>query len=174
MMCKILKPNRYVGTIFKINFEELYKLGYRGIIFDLDNTIVPWDENKLDERTKKLIEDIKNLGFKVVILSNNWSQRRVKHFSKLIRLPALGYALKPRSRSFKRALEIMGTTPETTLVIGDRILTDIYGGNKLGMFTILVSPLNKKELWIKRWTVRLIENYLIKRWLSKKELIKEE
>ncbi|MGB9811021.1 MAG: YqeG family HAD IIIA-type phosphatase, partial [Dictyoglomus turgidum] len=76
-MLDILKPKRFVDSIFDINFEDLYKRGYRGIIFDLDNTIVPWDGNELDPKTKDLIDHIKNIGFKVVILSNNWSHRRV-------------------------------------------------------------------------------------------------
>ncbi|MFN3699342.1 MAG: YqeG family HAD IIIA-type phosphatase [Dictyoglomus sp.] len=173
-MLGILRPKKYVDSIFEIDFETLFKKGYRGIIFDLDNTIVPWDENKLDENTKLLIEKIKTLGFQVIILSNNWSHKRVKHFSKIMRLPAVGSAFKPRVGAFKKALEIMNTTPETTLVIGDRILTDIFGGNKLGMYTILVAPINKNEIWIKRWTVRKLENWLIKFWLKRGELTKGE
>lgn len=169
-----LKPKKYANSIFDIDFDKLFKEGYRGIIFDLDNTIVSWDENRIDDKTRLLIDKIKEIGFKVIILSNNWSHKRVKYFSKIMRLPALGSALKPRVRSFKKALEIMGTTPETTLVIGDRILTDIFGGNKLGMYTILVSPINKNEIWIKKWTVRKLENWLISLWLRRGELVKGE
>jgi len=173
-MLDILKPKRFVDSIFDINFEDLYKRGYRGIIFDLDNTIVPSDGNELDPKTKDLIDHIKNIGFKVVILSNNWSHRRVKYFSKIMKLPALGSAFKPRVRSFKKAMKLMDTEPETTLVIGDRILTDIFGGNKIGMYTILVAPINKNEMWIKKWTVRKLENWLLDLWIRRGEITKGE
>ncbi len=173
-MLDILKPKRFVESIFDINFEDLYKKGYRGIIFDLDNTIVPWDGNELDPKTKDLIDHIKNIGFKVVILSNNWSHKRVKYFSKIMKLPALGSAFKPRVRSFKKAMKLMNTEPETTLVVGDRILTDIFGGNKIGMYTILVAPINKNEIWIKKWTVRKLESWLLDLWIRKGEIAKGE
>ncbi len=172
-MWKELKPKRYIHSIFKIDFEGLYKEGFRGIIFDLDNTIVPWDESNIDSKTLQFLEKIKKVGFKIIIISNNWSIRRVKYYSNMTNIPALGGALKPRNKSFKKALNILKTSPETTLVIGDRILTDVWGGNRLGMYTILVSPLNKNEIWIKKWTVRLLENFFIKLWIKKGELIEE-
>ncbi|PMQ01822.1 MAG: haloacid dehalogenase [Dictyoglomus sp. NZ13-RE01] len=172
-MLRELKPQKYVHSIFKIKFEELYNVGYRGIIFDLDNTIVPWNEHKIDQKTLEFLDYLKKIGFRIIIVSNNLSFKRINFYSSLTNIPAIGGALKPRNRAFKKALKILQTTPETTLVIGDRILTDVWGGNRLGMYTILVSPLNKNELWIKRWTVRLFENLLIKYWLSKK-ILKEE
>lgn len=172
-MWKELKPKRYIHSIFKIDFERLYKEGFRGIIFDLDNTIVPWDESNIDSKTLQFLEKIKKVGFKIIIISNNWSIRRVKYYSNITNIPAIGSALKPRNKAFKKALNILKTSPETTLVIGDRILTDVWGGNRLGMYTILVSPLNKNEIWIKKWTVRLLENFFIKLWIKKGELIEE-
>lgn len=173
-MLDILKPKKFVESIFDIDFEDLYKRGYRGIIFDLDNTIVPWNGNELDPKTRDLIENIKKIGFKVVILSNNWSQKRVKYFSKIMKFPALGSAFKPRVRSFKKAMELMDTEPTNTLVVGDRILTDIFGGNKIGMYTILVAPIDKNEIWIKKWTVRKLENWLLDLWIKRGEITKGE
>ncbi|HPP16632.1 MAG TPA: YqeG family HAD IIIA-type phosphatase [Dictyoglomaceae bacterium] len=169
-----LKPKKYFDSIFDIDFEKLYEEGFKGIIFDLDNTIVPWNKDELDARTAVLLERLKSLGFKILIMSNNCSHKRIIYFSEIINLPAMGSAFKPRPRAFKKALEILDIYPETTLVIGDRILTDIWGGNRLGMYTILVSPLNENEVWIKRWTVRKIENLLIKVWLMRGEIIKGE
>ncbi|MEN2983451.1 MAG: YqeG family HAD IIIA-type phosphatase [Dictyoglomaceae bacterium] len=172
-MWKELKPKRYIHSIFKIDFENLYKEGFRGIIFDLDNTIVPWNEKGIDSKTLEFLEYIKKIGFKVIIISNNWSLKRVKYYSTITNIPAIGGALKPRNRAFKKALNILKTSPKTTLVIGDRILTDIWGGNRLGMYTILVSPLNRNEIWIKKWTVRVLENLFIKIWIKKGELTEE-
>lgn len=172
-MWRELKPKRYIHSIFKIDFKNLYKEGFRGIIFDLDNTIVPWNENSIDLKTLEFLEYLKKIGFKIIIISNNWSIRRIKYYSKVTNIPAIGSALKPRNRAFRKALDILKTSPKTTLVIGDRILTDVWGGNRLGMYTILVSPLNRNEIWIKKWTVRLLENLLVKLWITKGEL-KEE
>ncbi|MGB9856574.1 MAG: YqeG family HAD IIIA-type phosphatase [Dictyoglomaceae bacterium] len=172
-MWKELKPKRYIHSIFKIDFKKLYNEGFRGIIFDLDNTIVPWNENKIDAKTLNFLEHLKEIGFKIIIISNNWSFKRIKYYSNITKIPAIGGALKPRNRAFKKALEILETSPKTTLVIGDRILTDIWGGNRLGMYTILVSPLNKNEAWLKRWTVRKLENFLIEFWIKKGELVEE-
>ncbi|MCX7942135.1 MAG: YqeG family HAD IIIA-type phosphatase [Dictyoglomaceae bacterium] len=172
-MWKELKPKRYIRSIFKINFEKLYKDGFRGIIFDLDNTIVPWNETSIDSKTLQFLDRLKEIGFKIIIISNNWSVKRVRYYSTITNIPAIGSALKPRNKAFKKALDILKTSPKTTLVIGDRILTDIWGGNRLGMYTILVSPLNRNEIWIKKWTVRLLENLLIKFWIKKGYLFEE-
>jgi HAD superfamily phosphatase (TIGR01668 family) len=172
-MLKELRPKRFIHSIFKIDFEKLYKEGFRGIIFDLDNTIVPWNESNIDTKTLNFLENLKEIGYKIIIISNNLSHRRVNYYAEVTKIPAIGGALKPRNRAFKKALKILGTFPETTLVIGDRILTDIWGGNRLGMYTILVPPLNKNEIWIKRWTVRKLENLLINYWIRKGEILQE-
>jgi HAD superfamily phosphatase (TIGR01668 family) len=78
-MLKELRPKRFIHSIFKIDFEKLYKEGFRGIIFDLDNTIVPWNESNIDTKTLNFLENLKEIGYKIIIISNNLSHRRVNY-----------------------------------------------------------------------------------------------
>lgn len=148
-MFKYLCPNQFVEDIYHINLKQLAEKGIRGIIADLDNTLVPWNDNELFPEVLEWIKEVKDRGFKVCIVSNNHSERG-DDLAKALNVPAIWRAVKPRRGSFRRALRIMDLKPAKVAVVGDQIFTDILGGNRLGLHTILVRPLNKREFIVTR------------------------
>jgi HAD superfamily phosphatase (TIGR01668 family) len=160
-MLEKLKPKLYVDSIFYLDLDQLKKLNIGGFIIDIDNTLVEWEEKTASERVKIWLRNLELKGFKVCLVSNNTEDRVVK-FNEELKLPAIHRAVKPRVNAFHKAMEIMGTTPETTAVIGDQLFTDVLGGNRLDLFTILVIPLGNQEL---TWTkfVRKIEKVVLKK-----------
>ncbi len=157
----LLLPMKTYNTIFDIPLVQLYTFGIRGIIFDLDNTLTEWNNPELSLETISWLEDAKKMGFSMCFVSNN-SDVRVREVADLVEIPFVARAGKPRRRSFRRAMDLMQTKPENTAVVGDQIFTDILGGNRLGLFTVLVSPISRKEFIGTRF-VRLIEKIILKR-----------
>ena len=143
-MYKKFMPDEYVKDIFHISPDLLKEKGIKGIITDLDNTLVEWDR---PEATPEIIEWIRSMeqaGLQVTILSNN-NQLRVKAFCDPIGTPFIFDARKPLRKSFKRALSMMGLKKEEVVMIGDQIMTDVLGGNRFGIHTILVVPVANSD-----------------------------
>lgn len=146
-MIKRLYPNLYLESIFAIDTKALKEEGIKGIIFDIDNTLVPYD---ILEPTKEIIdffEGLKSEGFKICLVSNN-TEDRVVRFNEGLKVFAIHKSGKPRTRSFKRALELMHLEREEAVIVGDQIFTDVYGGNRAKLKTILVKPVSDKDEWI--------------------------
>lgn len=160
----LLFPRQIYKTIFDIPLSELYTFGLRGIILDLDNTLTEWNNPQLSGETTDWLDRAAKTGFKLCFVSNN-SDYRVREVAEQAGVPFVARARKPRRRSFRRAMELMGTKPETTAVVGDQLFTDMLGGNRLGMFTILVTPISKQEFIGTRF-VRVLENLILKRGLD--------
>lgn len=117
-----------------------------GLILDLDNTLVGWNQPDATAELLKWLEDVKTFRLKTCIVSNNMSER-VERFSRSIGVMAIAKAAKPRRRAFQHAMRKMGTHHRDTAVIGDQVFTDILGGNRLQLYTILVKPLAEREFW---------------------------
>ena len=162
-MFELFKPTLYLESIFNLDLENLKKRNIHGFIIDIDNTLVEWDKKYASERVKTWLRNLELQGFKVCLVSNNTEDRVVK-FNEELKLPAIHRAIKPRLEAFEKAMDLMDTTPDTTAVIGDQIFTDVLGGNRLKLFTILVIPMGNQEL---KWTkfVRRIEKVLLKKLL---------
>ena len=143
-MFRLFCPHLMVESLFDINFDELKAAGVRGIIFDLDNTIIPWDSKDMCPTISQLLRDMLTKGFKVSIVSNNWHSR-VKEIALQLGLPFVSRAYKPAKAGFRRALAAMKLEPGETVVIGDQLFTDVLGGNRLGLRTIWVKPLTSRE-----------------------------
>ncbi len=137
-------PNLYVKSIKDINLEEIKKQGIRNFIIDIDNTLVETKVRVPDEDLKKWFKRVEENGIKVCLLSNN-NKNRVGEFSKDLNILTQHRAAKPMRRGFKKAMVLLGAEKNNTAVIGDQIFTDIYGGNRMGLFTILVMPISPKE-----------------------------
>ncbi|TCT16905.1 hypothetical protein EDC18_101201 [Natranaerovirga pectinivora] len=164
-MLKKLFPDTYVDSIHDIDYKKLYEEGKRGLIFDIDNTLVPYDVAHPDDKIITLFEELKALGFKICLASNNNKDRVIK-FNERLKLIAIHKALKPFRRNLRKAMYLMKTKKEETVIIGDQIFTDVLGGNRLGIKTILVVPIQDKEEWItkiKRNTERKILDIYQKR-----------
>lgn len=157
---KRLKPDLYLNTVHELDTAVLKSIGIKAIIVDIDNTLVPWGAKVPDKKADELICRLLSEGFKICILSNN-SKKRVEEFNKCLNLPAIHKAVKPSKNAFKRAMKLMDSGPENTAVIGDQIFTDVLGGNRLGLFTVLVPPISKNEFIWTRF-VRLFEKILLK------------
>ena len=136
-------PDEYVASTYIIPFEKLYEDGYRGVIFDIDNTLVPHGA-PADERARKLFRRLEEIGFASCLISNN-QEARVKMFNKDIQTNYIYNAHKPSTKNYIRAMEIMGTTRDTTLFVGDQLFTDVWGAKQAGIHNILVRPIHPKE-----------------------------
>lgn len=162
----LLSPRLHVLSILDIDLEALCRQGICGIMLDLDNTIVQRDLERFSEDTLSWIKEVKKRGFKVCIISNN-QPKRVYPLAQEVDLPAVCQAIKPLKTPFHQALEILGTMVQETAIIGDQIFTDIFGGNRLGLYTILVTPIPGKEFWATRLINRKLEKIILW-WIKKK------
>ena len=136
-------PDAYMDSTYVIDFEKLYEEGVRGLIFDIDNTLVPHGA-PADERAKALFARLKAIGFRCCLISNN-QKPRVEMFNKDIQVDYVYNAHKPSTRNYLRAMEIMGTDRRSSVFIGDQLFTDIWGAKNAGLRNILVKPINPKE-----------------------------
>ena len=138
-----LFPDAWEECTFDIDYEHLYDLGYRGLIFDIDNTLVH-DCAPADERAINFIQKIKSMGFKVCLLSNN-NERRVKMFNEDIKADYIFKAHKPNPDGYQKAMDIMGTNRENTIFLGDQVFTDVWGAKNAKVKVIMVKKLHPKE-----------------------------
>lgn len=136
-------PDEYVASTYVIPFEKLYEEGYRGLIFDIDNTLVMHGA-PADERAKKLFARLKAIGFDCCLLSNN-QEPRVKMFNEEIQVHYIYDAHKPSIKNYEKAMELMGTDKSNTIFIGDQLFTDVWGAKRTGIRNILVKPIHPKE-----------------------------
>lgn len=158
-------PNEHVKSIFDIQPDMLKKQGIKGIITDLDNTLVAWDVKEATEEVIQWLNLMKEHDMKVMIISNN-NQERVKVFSEPLETPFLSRANKPLGRAFRAAVKEMDLKKEEIAVIGDQLLTDVLGGNRAGIYTILVVPIVQSDAKITRFNrgiERRILNYFRKK-----------
>ncbi|MDD3206121.1 MAG: YqeG family HAD IIIA-type phosphatase [Lachnospiraceae bacterium] len=150
-------PNEYLDSAYQINFEDFYKRGYRGVIFDVDNTLVPHGA-PADARAIQLFERLKGIGYDAMLLSNN-KEPRVKMFNDAVQVHYIFKANKPSPQNYRKAMEQMHTQKETTLFVGDQLFTDVWGANKAGIYTILVKPIHPKEeiqIVLKRYLEKIV------------------
>lgn len=143
-MLDLLIPRIYADRLLDIPLAELREQNITAFIVDLDNTITDWNSNVVSDEIEEWFRSIQAQGFRVCILSNN-GERRIKNVADKLGIPFIHRAAKPRRGAFYRAIYIMGVSAAQTAVIGDQIFTDILGGNRAGLFTILVRPLSGRE-----------------------------
>lgn len=138
-------PDIYQKSIYTIDYFTLYSKGIRCLLFDLDNTIVASKDKRPSEKAKDLFVSLKQKGFKVIILSNS-PKSRVRRFADFFDVPCYHLAFKPLSHKFKKVLSDNHYLPKESAIIGDQIMTDVLGGNKMGMTTILVNPASESDV----------------------------
>ncbi len=138
-----LYPDQVSDSAYSVDYEAFYEKGYRGIIFDIDNTLVEHGAPS-DERSEALMEHLKEIGFSTCFLSNN-QYERVASFNDKIQTNFIENAHKPSKGGYNKAMEQMRTDVSNTLCVGDQILTDVWGANRAGLYTILVKQIGKKE-----------------------------
>ncbi|WP_152656319.1 YqeG family HAD IIIA-type phosphatase [Oceanobacillus sp. CFH 90083] len=171
-MFSIFLPNEQIDQIFDLKPENLKKKGIKGIITDLDNTLVAWDVKDATPDIITWLQTMEENDIKVTIISNN-NQERVTVFSEPLGTPFVFRARKPLTRAFKLAAKQMKLKKEEILVVGDQLLTDVLGGNLAGFYTVLVVPVVQTDEKITRIN-RFIERRILKRKASKDRINREE
>ena len=142
-MFEMFFPDRYVASTYVIDFEKLYEEGVRGLIFDIDNTLVPHGA-PADERAVALFVRIHELGYATLLLSNN-KEPRVKSFAGQVGSLYRYKAGKPGKEGYLKAMEQMGTDQSNTLFVGDQLFTDVWGARRVGITSYLTRPIHPKE-----------------------------
>lgn len=151
-------PNEYVEDVKSIDYEALYARGFRGLIFDIDNTLVPHGADSTPA-VDAFMRNLADMGFGIVLLSNN-NVERIERFNTNIDALYIADAGKPKPDSFRQAMRMLGTDEHSTIVIGDTTHTDILGANRAGLPSILVKYIGyyNKE---KKGTRRNIERVML-------------
>ncbi|MFC5703718.1 YqeG family HAD IIIA-type phosphatase [Cohnella faecalis] len=167
-MFERLLPDQIVNTVFDIDLNALKSQGVRGIITDLDNTLVSAKTALATPELIAWLDRVEKAGFKVVILSNN-NGSRVSKFAEPLGIPFIPMARKPQGKSFRKALVLLELSANQAVVVGDQMMTDVLGGRRMGLHTILVTPIARGE---EGWGTRInrrIEKFALAR-LSRKGL----
>ena len=159
-------PDETVSSTYEIDFESLYEEGFRGILFDIDNTLV---EHGMDANSQavELFDRLKKIGFECCLISNN-KKKRVSSFNEQIGAHMVFDAHKPSRKNYFYAMELMGTDKDNTLFVGDQLFTDIWGAKRSGIRNILVKPISKKEE-IQIVIKRVVEKIILSEYRSKKK-----
>lgn len=159
-MFQTFYPDEYLDSTYVIDFAGMRKKGYQAVIFDIDNTLVEHGA-PADERSIRLIQNLKELGYDIMLLSNN-KEGRVKMFNDAVHVRYIYKANKPAKKNYLKAMELMGSTKETTLFVGDQLFTDVWGAKRTGIHSILVKPIDKKEeiqIVLKRYLEKIVLHY---------------
>lgn len=133
-------PDIYIRSVYELPLEELKARGIRGLAFDIDNTVAPFDVAEPEESIVELFAYLRREGFRLCILSNN-SRERVRLFNRRLRALAVHKAGKPGVRKLRRALEKMGVAPEEAAMVGDQVFTDMWCGHRAGLLCIMTAPI---------------------------------
>lgn len=160
----IFYPKGYFNSITEITIDYLIKNKIKGLILDVDNTLIDYDRNMPTE-IEKWVENIRKAQIKMIILSNTNSKKKVKEVADKLKLDYINFGMKPFKINFKKAKEKLNLDKKNIAVIGDQIFTDIFGANRMGMFPILVEPLKEKDFLI-TLIKRPIENNIKKKYLN--------
>lgn len=158
-------PDMYQKSVYSINYELLKNAGIKIILFDLDNTITPLHSTNPSKKTKELFDMIKDMGIRPVIISNA-SKKRVEPFKDELVVDASYRSLKPLKYKYKKILKIYSVKPNEVAAVGDQLITDIWGANKMEITSILVNPMSSEDLTatkFNRFFERIIINYYTKR-----------
>ncbi len=163
----VLYPKEEFNKVSDINLQFLKKNEIKALILDLDNTLIDYYKN-LNQETIKWVNNLKNEGIKLYILSNSNKEEKVKKIAQELEIPYKCFAKKPLKRSFWQVKDELKQESKNIAVVGDQIFTDILGGNRCNMFTILVEPIEKKDIWITE-IKRPIENFIKNKYRKEKQ-----
>lgn len=158
-------PDMYQQNIYSINYQKLKKNKIKLLIFDFDNTIMDKEETNIDDKLINLFKELKKM-FDIIIVSNTFKDEKITNFSNICKINYINKALKPLKKGYKKAKKIYSYKNNEIAMIGDQLLTDIFGAKKMNYFTILVDKIGKDDMNFTKVN-RLIEKFLYKK-LEKK------
>ncbi|MDY3919738.1 MAG: YqeG family HAD IIIA-type phosphatase [Candidatus Limivivens sp.] len=159
-MFECFYPDEYLDSTYDIDFQSLYDRGYRGVLFDIDNTLVPHGA-PADERAVAFFASLREMGMGYCLISNN-QLPRVKPFADQVQAKFVEDAHKPSPKNYRRGMELLGCTQADCLFVGDQLFTDIWGAKRAGMHTILVKPLHPREeiqIVLKRYLEKIVLHF---------------
>ena len=162
----MIYPKEYLNSVKDINIELLNKNNIKGLILDVDNTLINLDK-KMPKGISDWVKKIKANGIKICILSNSYNLKKVENVAKILNVPYIFFGRKPFKKGFLKAKEILKLPNENIAVVGDQIFTDILGANRCKMFPILIEPIEEKDYLITRLK-RPLEKFIIKKYLKNK------
>ena len=161
-----LYPDLYLTNIKEVTLELLKENKIKGLILDVDNTLIDFDKN-LIEGAKEWCDNLKQNNIKICILSNTNKVKKVEKVARILDLEYIYFAHKPNKKGFYKAQDLLGLKVKEIATVGDQIFTDVLGGNKVGMFTILTKPIDERDILITK-IKRPFEKLVIKRYLKNK------
>ncbi len=162
-------PDAYQKSIYTINYQKLKENGIKCLLFDLDNTCVPYTSKITPPKLKNLFEDLEEEEFKVIIFSNS-PRKRLELFKSKLNVDCCAKAGKPRKKKFLNIIKTNNYDLSEVAIIGDQLVTDVYGGNKVGITTIFVNPMSNIDMPFTK-VYRFIERKVINR-MTKKGIFK--
>lgn len=166
-MLELLRPDLYLESIHRLDLDALKRRGIRGLILDIDNTLVPWNDPDAPDSLREWLARVRASGLAVCLVSNN-TRQRVATFAAATGIPYVSEGRKPAVRVYRAALRALGTTAAETAALGDQIYPDVYGAKRMGIYSVLVSPLSEREFVgtrIKRMLERPLLRAMIRRGL---------
>lgn len=163
----LVYPNFYCDNVRDVKLEFLNKNNIKGIILDVDNTLIDF-YRKFENGTIEWVNELKKAGIKFCIVSNSNKLDKITYVAETLDIPYFHFAKKPFKSGFLKAKEKMGLPAENIAAIGDQIMTDVIGSNRCKMFSILVKPIKEKDMLITR-IKRPIEKKIIENYLKKVE-----
>lgn len=148
-MLELYKPDVYSKDIYNIDYKKLKLCGIKCLLFDLDNTLVPLYLKRPTRKVKDFIEILKDMGFKVIIISNS-GKNRLLPFKRILEVDCAASSKKPSKNKYIKIMNEYKYNESEIAAIGDQIVTDIFGGNRIGIYTVLVDPISRREyIWTK-------------------------
>ncbi len=155
-----LKPNAAFDSIASIDYDFLKNNNIKGILLDIDNTLI--DKSKvLEDKIINWIINAKNNGFLFYILTNTSNKDKVIKVAEALDIPFINFARKPSKKGFIKAAQLLNLPFKSIAMVGDQVFTDVIGANRVGMFSIYVKPINKNEYFYTAWK-RPLERLVLK------------
>ncbi|MBQ8219297.1 MAG: YqeG family HAD IIIA-type phosphatase [Bacilli bacterium] len=168
-MMEKFTPDMYQKSIYHIDYEKLLDSGIKCLLFDLDNTCVPYKDKVPNKKLIDLFENLKDMDFKIIIFSNA-TKNRLKPFKDILNVDCLARAKKPNKKNFLKVMKLFKYNLSDMAIIGDQLYKDILGGNKVGIKTILVNPMSRDDFFLTTLIFRNLEKRVYKN-LHKKGLL---
>lgn len=140
-------PTHYISCVEHIDLDALWAQGKRALLFDRDNTLVPRDRTTAPDAVCAWMDHARELGFKLIMVSNNWHKNHVAHSARELGMDYIFFACKPLPFAINSGLERLGAKADESVMIGDQLYTDVWAGNFAGVETILVKPQTHVDMW---------------------------
>lgn len=166
-------PRRYCRLgVSQISARDLASKGVKAVLLDLDNTLVPWQRHEISESVWDWLQELKQCNIKLCLISNTRFGGRLKKISEELEIPYIRHAWKPGKRGFLSALKELDVTPEDTVMVGDQMFTDVLGGNRMGIYTVMVQPIARREFVGTK--VSRIAEWALLTWFRRRGFLEED